>query len=179
MLRRINRKTLPKWTKPLSAAEIKHLANEAGGLRLETARSNYLHHLIEAKHRAEGLAHGVCNECLSIGRKLFRGAIRKAQPFEKELHAKLEHTLYPLYGFVTVEHRGGTAELKIEYLGDVWGKDDPQYEVLALDGMHFAGGMMSHTLVCFDLEDVRDRAVSYGDDMQECTLTSDCGCGGE
>ena len=58
-MKRINRKRLPKWTKSLTAVEIKHLANEAGGLTLRTLKKN----LASQKP-------GDCWACWFIGKKL-------------------------------------------------------------------------------------------------------------
>ena len=59
-MKKVNRKRLPKWTKKLSAAEIKHLANDAGGLRLSTLKAN----LAAQKDASD------CWTCWMIGQKL-------------------------------------------------------------------------------------------------------------
>jgi hypothetical protein len=58
-MKRVNRKKLPKWTRALSAAEIKHLANDAGGLSLRVLRAT-----LASQER------GDCWTCWGIGKKL-------------------------------------------------------------------------------------------------------------
>lgn len=38
-MKRLNRKNLPKWTKPLLSDDIRHI-QESGGLRIETVKRN-------------------------------------------------------------------------------------------------------------------------------------------
>jgi hypothetical protein len=58
-MKALNRKHLPKWTKPLTAKEIRHLQNDAGGLTLQALKNNLAHQ-----------QRGDCWECWTIGKKL-------------------------------------------------------------------------------------------------------------
>ena len=58
-MKRIDRKRLPKWTKVLTAKEIRHLIEDAGGLTLRAVKNNIAHQ-----------KPGDCWTCWSIGRKL-------------------------------------------------------------------------------------------------------------
>lgn len=49
--------------------------------------------------------------------------------------------------------------------------DNPRYEVEAKDGYHFKGGL--HVLVCFDLNDVRER-VRQLLPLELCAEDCDC-----
>jgi len=57
--KKLNRKSLPKWTKTLSAGEIRHLDQDAGGLSLKILKRNL------AKQKK-----GDCWACWFIGKKL-------------------------------------------------------------------------------------------------------------
>jgi hypothetical protein len=74
-MKRVNRKQLPKWTKHLSACEIKHLANEAGGLTLANAQRNWEH--AEKERAKENGQFAVCWDCLFLGRKLAKAGLFK------------------------------------------------------------------------------------------------------
>ena len=56
--RRLNRKRLPKWTRSLTATEIRHLM-ESGGMTLRGLKRNLA-----------GQAPDDCRECQTIGRTL-------------------------------------------------------------------------------------------------------------
>jgi hypothetical protein len=81
--------------------------------------------------------------------------ITKATPEEKALYAQ-RNPVYPLYGFVI--NKEGLA-LVIEDLRS-WPKGDPQYEVMAPDGMSF-DLVDAHSLLCTDLKDLRNRVAIY------------------
>ena len=71
-MKKVNRKSLPRWTKHLTAAEIKHMANDGGGVRLETAKKNWEH--AKAERAESGFP---CWDCLSIGNKLQEAGVFK------------------------------------------------------------------------------------------------------
>lgn len=81
--------------------------------------------------------------------------ISKATPEEKALYAQTR-PVYPLYGYVT--NAEGIA-LAIEDLR-CWPKDDPQYEVMAPEGMRF-DLVYTHSLLCDDLKDLKNRVSCY------------------
>jgi hypothetical protein len=80
--------------------------------------------------------------------------------------------VYPLYGYIEcdVENRIPRPKMTcpIEYVGDA--TNSIKYEVMAPRGYHFSPDY-THTLLCSDLKDVRDRVNSS--QLQPCG--PDCG----
>jgi hypothetical protein len=80
------------------------------------------------------------------------------------LQKRLYRGVYPLYGFINVELKGSDSlrcvirHVAVEYLGDSWSKDNPQYEAIAPTGVHFDEGL--HTILGFTQRDLLDR-INY------------------
>lgn len=69
-MKTINRKTLPKWTRHLTAAEIKHLYDVHRRLRLSDTTSSYKRQLKEMPALR-------CYDCIAIGRRLVEAGVIK------------------------------------------------------------------------------------------------------
>lgn len=91
--------------------------------------------------------------------------ITRATGAEKRAYAE-KRPAYPLYGFVTLR----TGErLPVEDLRGSWSAPDPLYEVIAPDGMHFAG-YYSRSLLYHSIADIRTRCTGI---LEKCDDT--CG----
>jgi hypothetical protein len=89
---------------------------------------------------------------------------RRANPNEQKAYYEIvPKPLYPLYGFVKV----GGHLCYVEYLGE--GSGNPNYEVMAPNGSHFAPDRI-HTLLCETLADLDD--ATSGITIEPCT--EDC-----
>ena len=84
--------------------------------------------------------------------------IIKATPEEKIEYQKT-NPVYPLYGWAISKKEN--YKLAIEYLGE--GPGQPNYEVIAPDGYSW---LEEHTLLCFDLKDLRERLT--GNSLRKC-----------
>lgn len=88
---------------------------------------------------------------------------RKATPEEKVAYQNApRHNVYPLAGWIKV----GDHLCAVEDLSE-WPRGNPQYEIIAPEGMHFCDGDTLHTLLCTDQKDVRERAAMA--DVEKCT----------
>lgn len=83
--------------------------------------------------------------------------IRKAEQAEK-MHYASTGPLHPLYGYITVNGvMGGTKgrwSCAVEYLGE--GRDNPNYEVMAPNGLLFSPDYI-HTLLASTLAEMYER----------------------
>lgn len=97
--------------------------------------------------------------------------IRKASATEKANYTVAGYKVHPLFGFIKVEGSlGGTKarwDCAVEYLGE--GPENPNYEVLAPDGMRFRGG--THTLMGETQKDLCERIAERLE-----TCPDDCDC---
>ncbi len=91
------------------------------------------------------------------------GKVRKATAEEMANYSALGTNLYPLSHYVMVDGM----LCPVERLGSSH-ENDPKYEIMIPNGYHVKYESL-HTLLCYDLADVRDRA--------QCTLSqcnADC-----
>lgn len=99
--------------------------------------------------------------------------LRKASDSEKRNYADGTPKVHPLFGFIKVEGvLGGVKghwDCAVEYLGE--GRDNPNYEVMAPDGMRFEPDGC-HSLLAFTQADAVSRLV--GTHLEVCP--DDCGC---
>lgn len=91
----------------------------------------------------------------------------RATPGQRAAYAP-ETWCYPLWGWALLPD--GT-RLAIE---DLRPDRHLRYEVIAPEGHHFGGGHDCHSLLCIDLEDLRDRLT--GIEVVPCTPGCGCGC---
>lgn len=80
--------------------------------------------------------------------------LKKASDLEKRAWAASPTEIYPLWGWVKLKH--GT-ECAVEDLRGSWGSPDPVWEVHAPDGYHFGSGEGTHSLLCHNQADIKDR----------------------
>lgn len=78
-MKKVNRKNLPKWTKCLSVAEIRHLRDDMDMLNLASMERNAEHQERERKLWMEtsDSIFGGCWDCLTISRKLKEAGVLK------------------------------------------------------------------------------------------------------
>ena len=91
------------------------------------------------------------------------GNVRKATAEEIANYSALGINLYPLSHYVMLDEM----LCPVERLGSSY-ESDPKYEIMLPAGYHVENECL-HTLLCYDLADVRDRA--------QCTLSkcnADC-----
>lgn len=90
--------------------------------------------------------------------------ITKATNAQKAKYMQNEpKPLYPLYGFVTIDNQ----ECCIEFLNE---DNGPKYEIMSPVGKHFNDGGILHSLLCFNICDVKNRAqyVTIESCTEEC-----------
>lgn len=86
-----------------------------------------------------------------------RPTVRRATAQEVAAYAaSMPRPLYPLSHWVTM----GGIVCAVERLAS-YHPDDPRYEVIAPRGHHFTEDSL-HTLLCYDLADLRDRTWGMG-----------------
>lgn len=107
--------------------------------------------------------------------------MKKATAEQIELYAQTK-PVYPLGYIATmpvgVWEKGEFKKLEepmpvfIEDLRGSWQRPDPVWEVVAPEGYMFDGE--THTMLCYDLKDVRDR-MKYGS-LEPCFDRDECAC---
>ncbi len=93
--------------------------------------------------------------------------LKKATPAQVEEYAKTGPT-YPLgYTATMYDKQGNPHTVNIEDLRGAWSRPDPVWEIMVPVG-YVAGDC--HSLLCYDLDDVRDRLTEtmYVCDCADC-----------
>lgn len=87
--------------------------------------------------------------------------IKRANAEQKAVYRENDWHVYPLYGFVKISGQ----DCYVEDLRGFSEKEEPKYEIIVPDGYIFVPDCL-HTLLCYDLQDVRDRADGGG--LEKC-----------